>query len=165
MNQARVVKYAHFGLDAPDERRALISSLIQAGRNLDPAEVRQLRRALFEDNGASRDEASALFDLERAQQAPCAEWTEFFIECLTDHVVWQTRPTGSVVGEQADWLVREADRCHALTGAALLANVLAEAHHAPEWLVAVVRVRVQVPEVRAALAREAALEAAQQSTL
>ncbi len=158
MNHAGAAKISLFGLEARDERRALISSLAkslaQSGRDLLPSEVRQLRRALFEDEGASREEAQALFELERTQAAPCAEWTAFFIECLTDHVVWQCRPTGIVVDEQAEWLVREADRCRLATGAALLANVLAEAHRAPGWLIAAVRARVAAPEVQAELARE-----------
>ncbi len=154
MNQASAAKISLFGLEALDERRTLISSLAEAGRNLSASDVRQLRRALFEDEGASRDEAEALFDLERAQDAPCAEWTEFFVECLTDHVVWQRRPTGVVVDEQAEWLLREADRCRLPTGAALLANVLAEAHQAPAWLIGAVRARLAAPEVQAELARE-----------
>ena len=154
MNQASAAKISLFGLEALDERRTLISSLAEAGRNLSASDVRQLRRALFEDEGASRDEAEALFDLERAQDAPCAEWTEFFVECLTDHVVWQRRPTGVVVDEQAEWLLREADRCRLPTGAALLANVLAEAHQAPGWLIGAVRARLAAPEVQAELARE-----------
>lgn len=151
MYQAGIARNAQLGPEAPEERFAFISALVRAGRSLTPGEVRQLRRALFEDESASRDEANALFELERVQDAPCAEWTEFFVECVTDHVVWQCRPTGVVAGEQAEWLVREADRCRPLTGAALLANVLAEAHRAPEWLVAVVRARVQAPEVREAV--------------
>ncbi|MCI4678676.1 hypothetical protein K9U39_05440 [Rhodoblastus acidophilus] len=155
MRQASAAKITLYGVEALDERRAMISSLAQAGRNLAPAEVRQLRRALFEDEGVSRDEAQALFDLDRVQDAPCAEWTEFFVECLTDHAVWQCRPTGIVSDGDAEWLVREADRCRPVTGVALLANVLAEAHRAPPWLVAAVRARVQMPEIQAELAREA----------
>lgn len=154
MTQASAAKISLFGLEALDERRALISSLAANGRNLSASDVRQLRRALFEDEGVSRDEAEALFDLERAQNAPCAEWTEFFIECLTDHMVWQCRPTGVLVGEQAEWLLREADRCRLPTGAALLANVLAEAHRAPGWLIGAVRARLAAPEVQAELFRE-----------
>ena len=58
-----------FGFDALDERRSVIVGLTQPGKNLTAAEVRQLRRALFEDEGVSRDEACALFDLDRAQDA------------------------------------------------------------------------------------------------
>jgi len=155
MSRACAVKHSYFDLEAPHERLALIASLVTSGKNLTAAEVRQLRRALFEDESASRDEARALFDLERAQDEPCAEWTKFLIDCLTDHVVWQSRPTGEIAAEQADWLVRETESCRALTGAALLANVLAEAHRAPEWLVALARARVAAPEIHAALAGEA----------
>jgi len=154
MTNASATKMSFFGLEALDQRRALIFSLAEAGRNLSAADVRQLRRALFEDEGASRDEAEALFALERAQTAPCAEWTEFFIECLTDHVVWQCRPTGVVAGEQAEWLLRQAESCRLPTGAALLANVLAEAHRAPGWLIGAVRARLAAPEVQAELFRE-----------
>ncbi|MGO8739198.1 hypothetical protein [Rhodoblastus sp.] len=154
MNQASAAKISLFGLETFDERRALIFSLARGGRDLLPADVRQLRRALFEDEGVNLDEAQALFDLERAQDAPCAEWTEFLVECLTDHVVWQSRPTGVVVDEQAEWLVQEVDRCRLPTGVALLANVLAEAHRAPGWLIAAVRARVAAPEVQAELARD-----------
>lgn len=159
MSTARAMKFSLYGLEALNERRALIASLVQRGGNLTSAEVRGLRRALFEDEAASQDEIRALFDLERAQDAPCAEWTEFLIECATDHVVWQRRPTGVVIGEHAEWLLREADRCRPIMAVALLANVLAEAHRAPEWLVAAVRARVQAPEVRDALARQSAQEA------
>lgn len=159
MSQARAVKFSLYGLEALNERRALVASLVQRAADLTPAEIRQLRRALFEDEPVSQDEIRALFDLERVQNAPCVEWTEFFIECVTDHVVWQRRPTGVVSGEHAEWLLREADRCRPVTAVALLANVLAEAHRAPEWLVAAVRARVQAPEVSAALARQAAQEA------
>jgi hypothetical protein len=157
MSTARAVKFSLYGLEALNERRALIAALARQGRNLTSAEVRQLRRALFEDEAATQDEIAALFDLERVQDAPCADWTEFFIQCVTDHMVWQRRPTGVVMGEQAEWLLAEADRCRALTAVALLANVLAEAHRAPEWLVAAVRGRIEAPEVQAALAQEGAL--------
>jgi hypothetical protein len=156
MSLANPAKFTLFGLDALDERRAVIVALTRAGKNLTAAEVRQLRRALFEDEGVSRDEACALFDLDRVQDAACPEWTEFFVECLTDLVVWQARPTGVVNGEQAEWLLAEADRSQTLTSFALLVNVLAEAHRAPQWLVDAARQRAQAPSVRAALAQAVA---------
>jgi hypothetical protein len=141
-----------FGLHALDGRRAVIVSLIKSGKNLTAAEIRQLRRALFEDDGVSRDEARALFDLDRAQNAACPEWTEFFVECLTDHVVWQARPTGILNNEQAEWLLGETDAKFSLTGFALLANILAESHRAPQWFLDAVRARAQAPAVQSALA-------------
>jgi hypothetical protein len=152
MTTANPAKFTMFGLHALDERRALIVALARAGKNLTPAEVRQLRRALFEDEGVSRDEAVALFLLDRAQNAACIEWTEFFVECVTEHVVWQARPTGIVNNEQAEWLLGEAGHSPSLPAFALLANVLAEAHRAPQWFLDAVRARAKTPGVRAALA-------------
>jgi hypothetical protein len=140
-----------FGFDAYDERRSVIVGLTRAGKNLTAAEVRQLRRALFEDEGVSREEACALFDLDRAQDACCPEWTEFFVGCLTDHIVWQERPTGVVNGEKTDWLLREAEDAPSLAALALLANVVAEADRAPLALIDAVLARAETPEVRAAL--------------
>jgi hypothetical protein len=161
MKPASVARYSLHGVeareggDARSERRELIAALAREGRNLSAADVRQLRRALYEDDGVSREEAGALFELDRAQSAPCAQWTEFFVEILTDHAVWQARPTGQISHEQAEWLLREADVAPSLAGFALLANVLAEAHQAPGWLVDAVRERTQAPELREALARAA----------
>ena len=56
---------------------------------------------VFEHN--TDEEAEALFALECASNVKCSEWTAFFVEVITDHVVWQARPTvlaaiGSVAG-------------------------------------------------------------------
>ena len=144
-------KSRFFGFDALDERRSVIVSLTQAGKNLTAAEVRQLSRALFEDEDVSREEACALFQLDRAQDACCPEWTEFFVDCLTDHVVWQSSPTGIANSEQTNWLLREAEGAPSLAVFALLANVLAEADRAPYTLIDAVLARLETPAVRAAL--------------
>ncbi len=157
MSSARPAKHSLFGIRAHHGRTDMIGLLVREGKNLTAAEVRQLRRALFEDEGVSREEACALFELDRAQDDSCPEWTEFFVECLTDHLVWQARPTGVIPNEQAEWLLRETDMAPSLNGFALLANVLAEAHSAPHWLVAAARARAQTPVVQAALARHAQL--------
>lgn len=136
---AGAARHSLFGLDACGERRALIAALARDRRNLTPAQVRQLRRALFEDEGVSRDEARALFDLDRAQSACCPEWMAFFVECLTDHVVWQARPAGLVDREQAEWLLQEAAGAPSLAVRTLLANILAEAHRAPRMLIDAVK--------------------------
>jgi hypothetical protein len=80
------------------------------------------------------------------------EWTELFVELLTDYVVWQSRPTGVVTDEEAQWLIGRADECKSIEALAALVNVLAEAHRAPQWFVAAVRARAaQWPGVEAAL--------------
>jgi hypothetical protein len=157
MQKPTSAKFSLFGVQPRDERRSVITALTQRDAALTGSDVRQLRRALFEDEAVSRDEAIALFALEQAQRQaqhpPCAEWTAFFIECLTDHVVWQARPTGIISNEQAEWLSLQADAVNSLNSFALLANVLAEAHRAPQWFVAAVRARAQRPAIKAALER------------
>lgn len=150
-----------YGLRALYERREFIADLARTKKSLSAAEVRQLRRALFEEAGLSRDEAAALFELDRAQGACAPEWIAFFVGCVTDLIVWQSRPTGVVNGEQAEWLLAHADAGKTLSAFALLANVVAEAHCAPAWFIDAVRGRAAAPQVQQALAAsEAGVSAA-----
>jgi hypothetical protein len=105
------------------------------------ADVAALRRDIFADSAVSRADAEALFTLERAPAAKCAQWTPFFIEAVTDHVVWQARPTGVVSSAQGEWLIEQADAARTLNAFAALVHVLAEAHRVPLWFVAAVRAR------------------------
>ena len=125
---------------AMDSGRAAIVAVMQAGV-VTAREVAELRRAVTADRTASREEAEALFALEASPALKCAEWTAFFIETLTDHVVWQARPTGVVNESQGEWLIRSADTAASLNALALLVNVLAEAHRVPMWFLAAVRTR------------------------
>jgi hypothetical protein len=156
MSSVGPAKFSLFGIQPRDGRRELILSLARAPKSLSAADVRQLRRAMFEDEVVTREEASAFFELDRAQNQPCQEWVEFFVECLTDHVVWQARPTGILSQDQAGWLLAEADRNGSLASFALLANVLAESQRAPQDFVESVRLRARAPAVQAALAQAAA---------
>ncbi len=104
-------------------------------------DVAALRREVFTEGAVSREEADVLFALERAPGAKCAEWTPFFIETITDHVVWQARPTGIVNAAQGEWLLEQADATRTINAFATLVHVLAEAHRVPLWFVAAVRAR------------------------
>ena len=136
-----------------DRSRSIISAMI-LGRRVTAMDVAWLRREVFADGMVSREEADELFALERAGVAEGREWTEFFVEMITDHIVWQSRPSGVVSENQADWLIERADDCASVNGLAALVNVLAEAHRAPRWFLAAVRARAKRgwPGVDAALA-------------
>ena len=82
----------------------------------------------------------------------------FFVEGLTGHIVWEARSTGVINNEQAEWLIRETDATRSLNAFALLANILAEAHRAPQWFLAAVHARAETPEVQAALASRGKLK-------
>jgi len=125
---------------AIDRSRTIISAMI-LGRRVTAQDVAWLRREVFADGEVTREAADELFAVARARMNNAPEWTEFFVELITDHVVWQTRPTGVVTDEQANWLLQRADECKSLEALAALVNVLAEAQWAPQWFVAAVRAR------------------------
>ena len=115
-----------------------------AGPVADAAERRQgpsLYRHLFAEGSLDRGEAEALFDLERAGLNRCDAWTRFFIQAVTDHVVWGARPTGRIDEDQADWLIAQVDAARTPTAFAVLVNVLDEAQTVPSWFPGAVRAR------------------------
>lgn len=135
-----------------DAGRAAIMEILQRGVLL-PEDVHFLRRDVFAGVSVTREEAEALFAIERSGMGTCPEWIEFFVEAITDHVVWQVRPTGVVNAPQAEWLIEQVDRTKTITALAILINILAEAHRVPQWLPAAARGRAAAgwPGVDAAL--------------
>jgi hypothetical protein len=124
-----------------DRGCAAITALISAGE-VRSEDVARLRRMIFADISVGRAEAEAMFAIERSAVPKCKEWTALFVEAITDHIVWQARPTGVVNTPQAEWLIQQADQTRSLNAFAALVNVLAEAHRVPGWLPAAVKGRV-----------------------
>ncbi len=107
---------------------------------------------MFAEGEVTRDTADELFAVARARMDNAPEWIELFVELITDYVVWQSRPTGVVTDDEAQWLIARADECRSIEALAVLVNVLAEAQRAPQWFVTAVRARAaQWPGVEAAL--------------
>jgi len=123
-----------------DRGRMAIRELAKGGE-INAADVATLRCEFFRDGFITREEADALFALERAAPVKCLEWTQFFVETITHYVVWQERPTGVVNEAQGEWLLASADAVASVNGLAALVNVLAESHRAPLWFLAAVRAR------------------------
>ncbi len=139
---ADLPKHSLYGFQPASDRHGLIADLARTGEIMTSAKVRQLRRALYEDEVLGRADAEALFALERVQQGrACRQWTMFFVEALTDHLVWRGRPEKLLDQDRALWLLGEADRHLSPAVYALLAHVLAEADRAPAWFVDAVRAR------------------------
>ena len=131
----------------------MIESAIQAGLSAGPvviaaetagvsaADVASLHRHLFAEGSLDRGEAEALFDLERTALSRCEAWTGFFIQAVTDHVVWGARPTGRLDEGQAEWLLAQADATRTPASFAILVNVLDEAQSLPSWFAGAVKAR------------------------
>ncbi len=140
---------------AVEKSRTIITAMI-LGRRVTSQDVAWLRREVFADGDVTRESADELFAVARARMANAPEWIELFVELITDHVVWQSRPTGTVTDDEAQWLIRRADECQSIEALAAMVNVLAEAQRAPHWFVAAVRARAaQWPGVEAALRQRA----------
>ncbi len=105
------------------------------------ADVVSLNQHLFVEGSLDRDEAEALFDLERTALTRHEAWTTFFIATVTDHVVWSSRPTGRLDEAQAAWLIDRVDEARTPASFAILVNVLDEAQQVPAWFPGAVRAR------------------------
>ena len=123
-----------------DERRGAIVALMRCA-NLDGTALTHLKRVVFSDGAVSRDEADALFQLEAAATLKVPEWSDFFIAAITEHVVWDLRPTGDVTEGQGEWLIQAADRANTPAAFAILVNVMDVAHRVPMWFGAAVKAR------------------------
>ena len=128
-------------------------------------DVDHMRRGVLRGRAVTRQEADALFEVERADIEKCPEWTAFFVEVITHYVVWETRPTGLIDSAKAEWLIARTVGAATLNGLAVLVEVLSEAHRVPLWFVATVRARAArgwagVSEVHAAALLEAETKAA-----
>lgn len=134
-----------------NEGRALIDG-VKAGAAIGQAELSKLREYFTAVAPITRTEAEALFELDHAVADKHDDWTSFFVETITDYIVWQSRPTGLVNGAQAEWLLAQADTGRTLNAFAILVNVLAEADRVPAWLPAAVHGRAAAwPAVAGAL--------------
>ena len=127
-----------------DRSRSIISAMI-VGRKVTAMDVSWLRREVFADGVVTREAAEELFAVERADIEKAPEWTDFFVEMVTDYALWQARPTGALDETMAEWLLAQADGCASVAALATLVNVLGEAQSAPRWFLAAVRARAQRP--------------------
>lgn len=125
---------------AVDRSRTIISSLIH-GRGVSGLDVAWLRREVFADGVVSREAAEELFAVARADVAKAPNWTEFFVEMITEHVLWQAGAPGVLPEDAAAWLIAQADAARSADALAALTNVLAEANRVPQWFIAAVRAR------------------------
>ena len=123
-----------------DRDRASAMGLLR-NREIRPQDVVMLRQLMPVTGAVSREVADVLFEIECSAMPKCTEWTSFFVEAVTAHVVWDMRPTGVINEAQGEWLVHWADKASSVNALALLFNVLSEAHRVPLWFLAVVRSR------------------------
>lgn len=127
-------------------------------------DIAWLEAHFFGAGTPSRSDIESLFALDRTAMPKCPQWTTFFVEAVTDYVVWQVRPTGVLGDEMADWLIDEADLDNTVNALAVLVNVLAEAERVPRGFHAAIKARAAqgwpgIDQAMSALNRECRLHA------
>ena len=137
-----------------DRSPTIISALVHGGV-VSGLDVAWLRREVFAAGEVSREQADELFAVARSSASRTSAWTAFFVEKITDHVFGAARRRDEVGAEAAKWLLQRVDEASSREALAALANVLAEASRAPQWLVVAARERAKrdwpgVPEALAA---------------
>lgn len=118
--------------------RSLPINSILARGSINEADVAQFRRVVFEDGIVSPEEAECLFKLNDAIGAKDPQWPDFFVEALTDYLVFQERPHGYLTSANAAWLIERISTdglVETKTELELLVNVLEKARWSPVSLV------------------------------
>ena len=100
-------------------------------------DILALRRLGWGDGKIHREEAEAIFALNRELVAPHADWVDFFVEALSDFVINGTAPRGYVDDQEANWLINALDadgRLETMAELELLVRVMELAQNVPDRL-------------------------------
>jgi hypothetical protein len=101
------------------------------------AEIIALRKASWPDGRIDVEEAEALFEHNDDLRDSSREWTDFFVEAITTHILANSAPKGYVGTEQADWLIAQIDResgVESMGELELLEKLFEQAENVPETL-------------------------------
>lgn len=100
-------------------------------------EILALRQEGWSNGAIDADEADAIFVLNDHLADSSPEWSDFFVEAVSEYIVHQVEPKGYVSEDQAQWLIERIDnngRLDSMTELELLVKVLEKALGTPERL-------------------------------
>lgn len=110
---------------------------VAADGQISAEELFSLRQLGWGDGKIYREEAEAIFEINRALDRHDAEWVDFFVEAIGEFVLNGTEPRGMCDDEEARWLIGAIDRDGRLDTMAeleLLVRVIERAQNVPEFL-------------------------------
>lgn len=114
----------------------LASTLTQRAE-IGAEDVLALRRLVWADGGASREEADAIMALNSVCRVRSAEWVDYLVEVICDFCIHQQKPAGYIDDGNAAWLMRWIDhdgKVDSLTELELLVRILEVATSVPASL-------------------------------
>lgn len=112
------------------------AEILNRGRMTDE-DVSQLRREIFRDGAADKDEPELVFRLNDECRDKDESWNQLYIDALTDFFVWRASPRGYLNDEQARYLTQRIVRNNRIengTELELLCNIMHWADYAPAEL-------------------------------
>ncbi|BBC71502.1 conserved hypothetical protein [Altererythrobacter sp. B11] len=116
---------------------AEIARQAAADAAISPGEILALRRAGWADGAISREEAEAIFAIQRALAAPDADWCDFLVEAIREYVLNAAEPRGYAGEEDARWLIAQVEqdgKICSMVELELLASIIEKAESVPEAL-------------------------------
>lgn len=114
-----------------------LSAEVAADGVVSADEILALRQLGWGDGQIHREEAEAIFAINRVISNPDAQWVDFFVEALAEFVLNGTQPRGYVDDAEADWLIGALDhdgRLETMAELELLARVMERAGNVPDRL-------------------------------
>jgi hypothetical protein len=114
--------------------RSLPIEEILSRQTIEFDDILLFKRVFYEDGVVSSEEANMLVSLHQACTMRHADWPDFFIEAITDYLVFQEPPRGYVTAANANWLIGRLSRNGKIgskTEIDLILNVLDKSRWAP----------------------------------
>ena len=102
-----------------------------------PEEMLALRRLGWGDGVITREEAEAIFVINRSLNETSGEWVDFFVEALGEFVLNGSEPRGMCDDEEAQWLIGALDadgRLETMAELELLVRVIEKARNVSDSL-------------------------------
>ena len=120
------------------EALADLAAEVLADGSITADDVLKLRQGVFKDGVVDRDEADLMFYLDAHGRNNDEAWNAFFIEALTDYLVWKRYPPGIMSEEDGRFLVERVTRDGKIarkTEFELVVGVIEKAQRCPEEVV------------------------------
>lgn len=113
---------------------AELAQQVAADGIVNPSELQSLRQLGWGDGKIYRDEADAIFAINNAVAHPNTEWTDFFVEAISEFVLNGTEPRGHCDEGEARWLMQSLDhdgRLDSMAELELLVRIVEKAQNVP----------------------------------
>lgn len=113
-----------------------LASRVAEDGQLTAEELLSLRQLGWGDGKIYREEAEAIFAINRLLKQPSDEWVDFFVEAIGEFVLNGTEPRGMCDDDEARWLIGALDHDGKLDSMAeleLLVSVIEKAQNVPEF--------------------------------